>query len=379
MWLAYCLTLYLIILSVVYYTNYDFPSPERGELVCRTYRDKVYIFLVFAPLILFSCLRGEMIGSDTPNYAMYYELISGHVITGGFGVAIATRLEPGFIFLIKVLSLITPSPQILIITTSLFFMCSFVRFISKYSIMPWLSAIMFFTLFFNGSMNVMRQYISIGILLFSFDYILQNKFKKFLILVFLAVMFHYTSIVFLGAYFLRNMKVSSALLKKVLGFLPVVVVLSYVLLRIVLGIFHAYGLYDYYDDQNEHIAGGAKLATAIELLLALLVIFISNHAWGILRHDTSVNLGPVNNILFLFSLVGLGMIAISFPFNLLSRLGTFFLIFNCVLLPNAVYEMSKQRNVRFLCIFLCVLYCSYYLVVNTIRPEWSSIYPYSFY
>lgn len=378
MWLAYLLVIYLIILSIVYYANYD-KIPERVNLVVQQpYRDKIYLALAFSPLLFLACFRGEGIGSDTPQYYSYYEIIRDAVGVEGFGAVVSTRLEPGFIFLIKILTLFFDSPQALLITSALFFYFSFIRVVVKYSVFPWISVIMFFSLNFNGSMNVIRQYIAIGILTFAFEYILDKRKLKFVLSVLLATMFHYTAIVFLVAYYFRDKRISHDVIKKFYIYLPIVAVLSFVLLNIVLNFVHSFGLYDYYNDENAHIAGGIKIASFVELMFALFVVFVSCRAWGGEKDYAILNDDKVNRLLFWFSLIGAGFVAMSFPFTLISRMGTFFAIFNTLLLPNALFEISKNRNIRFLSVLVCMLYCSYYLVVNTIRPDWTFIYPYTF-
>lgn len=378
MWLAYFLTLYLIVLSIGYYSNYK-PAQAGTELVIkRTSRDKHFLFFALAPLLFLVCFRGEGVGSDTPQYYSYFENIKALVGDDGMGAIVMTRLEPGFVYFIKVISLYFDTPQSLFIISALLFYIPFYRIIAKYSRYPWLSVIMFFSLNYNATMNVIRQYVAIGIIIIAFGFILKKQKTKFVLSVLLATMFHYTSIVFIVAYFFRDKMINKTVIKKFFIYLPIAAALSFALLTVVLNFFHSYGLYDYYDDQNKHIAGGLKIASFVELLLALVVVWVSCRAWGGSPNYENLNRDSVNRLLFWFGLIGAGFIAMSFPFTLISRMGTFFSIFNCILLPNSLYELSKRSSIRSLSVLLCLIYCSYYLVVATLRPDWTYVYPYSF-
>ena len=230
-------------------------------------------------------------------------------------------------------------------------------------------------------MVTMRQHIALAILLFSFDFIVKRKLKYFLLLWFLACTFHYTSTVFVVAYFAYNLKINRKILSKLVLLLPIAVLLSFVLLQPFLNMFHDEGMYEYYDNQNKFVQGGVQLATIILIALDAIVLTMVSIVYKATKNNNVLNHDGLNRLLYLFCMIGLFVVALSLPFNLFSRVATFFSFFNCILIPNAMHELSRRRKynaANLMGLFYVVLYGAYYIVINTYRPEWTRIYPYEF-
>ena len=163
--------------------------------------------------------------------------------------------------------------------------------------------------------------------------------------------------------------------------MPIAVLLSFVLLQPFLNMFHDEGMYEYYDNQNKFVQGGVQLATIILIALDAIVLTMVSIVYKATKNNNVLNHDGLNRLLYLFCMIGLFVVALSLPFNLFSRVATFFSFFNCILIPNAMHELSRRRKynaANLMGLFYVVLYGAYYIVINTYRPEWTRIYPYEF-
>ncbi len=380
MWLAYFLTFYILFVAIVCYSSRVATTNNRNYgFVKRQSRDYFFVVLAYLPLMVMACFRSGNVGNDNIIYINFFCQVQEEL--SYFVFSLSTRFEPGFVLYNKVLAYFFDSPQALLFTSSFIILASVIRTIMKYSASVWLSVFLFFCIYFNSTMVTMRQYLALAILLFSFDYIVKRRFICFLLLWLLACTFHYTAAVFIAAYFVYNLKINKKILTKFVLLLPVVVLLSFVLLQPFLDIFHDEGMYEYYNDQNKYVKGGVRLATTVLITLEGIVLTMVSIVFKVTKDKNILNHDGVNRLLYLYCMIGLFIVALSFPFNLFSRVGTFFSFFNCILIPNAIHELSRRRKYNAankMGLFYVVLYGTYYIVINTYRPEWTRIYPYEF-
>ncbi len=142
------------------------------------------------------------VGTDYWAYYSYYDVewsvVWKHLLTFS---------DPGFYFLAFIARSIYNDGISLIFLCSLITISLFIRTIHKYS--PWfLLAIMLYLFMgsWHGSFNGVRQYLASGILFAGHRYIFERKFKHYLGVVVLAMLFHRSAIVMLFPYFLFNRK-----------------------------------------------------------------------------------------------------------------------------------------------------------------------------
>lgn len=169
-------------------------------LTCKSYKytNRTYhIFCLFA-IIICSIILGlrENVGVDFISYKEdYLDEIYWY--------------EPGFVAIQKGLKTIEAHYSFLFgIIAFLQFIFFYKSFDDKRHLLPY-ALFFFFTygqLFTN--LNIIRQGLAISILLYSIKYIYEHKFKAFLFYIGLASLFHITSIIFLLAYWLGNIKLN---------------------------------------------------------------------------------------------------------------------------------------------------------------------------
>ena len=92
---------------------------------------RIYICVVFSIFAILMMFRSINVGNDTDQYTYIFHTISN---TNDIQSYIkSSRLEAGYIYLNKFLSMICDHPQIIFVVTGAFTAFSFGRFIYKYS------------------------------------------------------------------------------------------------------------------------------------------------------------------------------------------------------------------------------------------------------
>lgn len=97
--------------------------------------------------------------------------------------------------------------------SSIFVILAAIHFIYRYSPSPIMSILLFFGLiFYVNDFSILKQCFAMSILLFSVDAIMDRKPIRFVLIVFLASLFHFPALVFLPAYWISNMRVGKGYL-----------------------------------------------------------------------------------------------------------------------------------------------------------------------
>jgi len=225
-------------------------------------------FLVFVILItLFVGLRYN-VGNDYAEYFLeYYYFQQGNSIDNYY--------EP----LYSLLNKITTSP------IQVFFICSVISFLFLYLAFNYFNkknSILLFSLYFGMyliifNIHIIRQGVAIAIVMYSWKYIDQKKFWKFILLVFIAMGFHISAIVALPMYFLARLKVP--FIYKI-----ILVWISPVLLFIIIKL--------------------SSLMFSLMSIIPLFARYAAVYSQGVYSEIEGISLGLVLNII-LFILVGI--------------------------------------------------------------------------
>lgn len=177
----------------------------------QTFKQKRKLFLKvsFCQLFVIHAFLDPYVMVDLPDYFETYQIFGENslqesIIVGYVGV----KMEPGWIILCKLLYHISSNPRLLLIITSLIMVGGYYKTISRYSYIPWLSVIIYLCTTFDQSLFVLRQHSAIAISLISIPFILNRDFKKYLIIMILAVTIHSSAFVFFPMYFLYNLNLN---------------------------------------------------------------------------------------------------------------------------------------------------------------------------
>ena len=164
--------------------------------------DDVFLILAFICLFVILAIRKEE--SDLIEYLRFFNIIGNlnfaEVINYG-------RFEIFYLIYNKIIALIFFNDRFFIVVTSIITLIGPYLFIRKYSKNYLLSIILFIALgLFHYSFYILRQAIAITFIVLSIDYIKQKKIFQFALFVIIASLFHTSSLIFLIAYPICNIK-----------------------------------------------------------------------------------------------------------------------------------------------------------------------------
>ncbi len=340
--------------------------------------DKIYLWLIFSLLYILLAFRDETVGNDTVAYFNIYRNISELSFSELFDYE--GRFEIGYLFINKVLSYLFPDPQFLLIITGVFILMSNAQFIYKYSQMVWLSVLWYFSLrYFDANMNILRQALAIGCILYSYSFLRSRKFWPFLFLVILGSLFHISAIIFVVVWFVTKIRFKPRyIMLYLLGLLGMYVLSSFFINLL----FHYNIIYGYYIN-SEYQAEG-KIAPLMNLLMNLCIVGIGFMTQS---YKTCIRPGVIkgtlrcindNNMMLMILLFASFIQVAALSFALLERVSVYFQIFSIVFLPNSLKCIRQKELYSFLLFFIVIICIAYYLIVITYRPDWNKVYPYHF-
>lgn len=268
-------------------------------------------------LLLVTLLRFD-VGYD---YSHYYNF----VINERIDPVQMVFLEPSARLIIEVTRYIGFPPAIIMIygTISILFIWFAVKYNSNN--IP-LSLMVFIGLFYLSTICFIRQGASLGIILFSYPYVRDGKFLKFLICCAGATLLHYSAIIVLVAYFLYN-KFSY----KKLGLILLISFPTIMFFISILPNMFPNLPYINYLTSAENLTGG-NMAKYVFLIINLSGLILS---WKINRAD-------------LIKFFEVALIGSFFPFilggHIGGRIGWYFMIFIIIALPNVLKYYPKSLS-----------------------------------
>lgn len=261
---------------------------EKGSIRVgdRNANSHIFAFLSFVPLTLLMAFRCG-VGMD---YWTYYRIYMGNEVR--------VSIEPVFTLLISVLQKISSNPMTFFIVTSVMICSMYYRGIYKYSVNPCLSILMFvINMDYFCSMNVVRQYIAVVILLFAIPYIIKGDFKRFIIIVAIATAVHATSIIYILLYVFYRVKLTPI---KAIGLAGAEVALIGVINRLLLPFINRFTVFGiYYTEVSKY--SEANFSWYYFLIYASFFAIMM-----IKQKDIKEN----NNLQVMFSAVVVGLIAV---------------------------------------------------------------------
>ncbi|RXF69418.1 EpsG family protein [Arcticibacter tournemirensis] len=371
MWLFFVLIFYIIILSLHYCSNSRLDS-------------KRFVIAYFSIITILIMFRSESVGNDTDQYIHLFNTIAEKKNIQEY--LHESRFEVGFVYLNRILSSISSDPQILFIVSGFITAYSFARFIYQYSELPWLSSLMFMTLqFYDLTLTGARQALAIGILLFSYDFLLKRKFIPYFALVLLASAIHTSSILFLILYPLTSQKVG----KNFFIYSTIVTLLVFVFfstfLSLVMPVLPQYT--NYFNEGGDSYSNSATVAIGLMLGLWLIMFVIARKAKkrqipitdrSKCKRIFTQYPKAVENVFAVSVWLGIIMLFLALHGTILNRYKYVFSASMLAFYPNALNGIrGKKRSL--LINVSCIVFVVYIIIIYVFRPEWQSTYPYSFF
>lgn len=320
---------------------------------------KYIVFISGLYLGLLSGLRDVSVGIDTGSYYSYFmrdlewnEIAEYYHYQGLL-----------FWYFLKYVYDYFYEYQLVLVIVGLISVFFISRHIWKYSRYPLLSLMIYVSGgFFSIGLSLVRQYLALSVLVYSIDYIIQKKFKYFLLLLIIAFFIHPSSILFLPAYFFANRKIN----KKNTAFYLLGLCGSFVLASIVIDVMSYVFFNGLYVIETDKDAGGK--ITFLAYLVVLMIAFFR-------RNELLIN--NINNQVF-FNLLWIATIiqSTAFVFPIASRVAYMYSIFLITFIPEIIYSFKSVYykilfNILTVSVFLIIYFYKFYNLNN--------VYPYKFF
>ena len=156
----------------------------------------VFLILSLVVIVLIVGLRGYDVGRDTVSYMKYYH---------NFDLINSIKLyhEPAFTFITYLLNKINAQDYIFNIILAIITVAFFYFYFKNNKYFYWFVFYLYTSGFLFFMMNGVRQSIAFSIFLFSLKYVHSGNIIKFIFILVLSSMFHYSAILLFPVYFVR--------------------------------------------------------------------------------------------------------------------------------------------------------------------------------
>lgn len=349
---------------------------DRTNQHIKIYRKKyrfsnIYIFFGVLVLAGLAGLRDRYIGSDVMSYvyyaferSKYYSSLIDAIKYGG--------LEPGYNAVVYLSYKISPDIHLLHFLTSLITLSLFVLFANNFSNKKNM-AIMFsiyILMYYNTSLNIVRQFIALSIYLYSSKYLFQGKYVKYLLFSIVAIMFHSSAIItllILPLYLVLRDTRDSKL--KTTGIIGVVLCGLFIAQRLVRFLANAGIVPQQY---VSYFSSGGNSSVVMQLIPRIPIILA-----GILLYKKIDAEDHRGHFIFCLLLID-GIAAVLAPvIGDASRIALYFGMWQCAYIPLVCDAAGKVTKNRKLIVLLAYLYIILYWIYCVPIRNFGHTYPYS--
>ena len=326
----------------------------------ETTRDQRSIAWFFFVLFLLLALRSSSVGSDLPGYQAMFARFS----MLSFAQISSVHTESGYVLLNKIVALLHGDFQWLLVLTAAISVIPIAAVYKKETEISYLTiALLLFTSDFIMLFSGLRQSIAIAIGMISYVFVKEKRPIYYLLLIFLAFLFHRSAIVLLLLYPVYHM----SLTKKKLFFIIPMLIFIFLFSRQIFN-FLLYIISDIYS--GEASATGAYLMLALFILFAVFSYVIPDEKK---MDETTMGL---RNILLLC--VVLQMFAMWH--SLAMRVNYYFIIFIPLLLPKIINRASTRwKSVAAASKYIMAAFFLFYFLIITPRNNSLDTFPYHFF
>lgn len=332
---------------------------------CKIYKriksKKIMTILIILPAVLIAALRYN-VGMDYKNYYDLFYYIGRHIHS--FNEILAYYIEPLYVVINVICFKITGSFPILLFVLEFIFCYYIIKTIvyysNEYGISIALAYFIFLITLYHFSYNGIRQAIAVAIIFSGYKYIFNKQFKKYILIVILASLFHTSALLCVFLYFVWNKNCSNNQKK----YYTLVIISTVLMPMIFLGIkiiIEKFNIYKYYLSLNTNISFGFLL-----YLLPVVFILLLN------RKNTEIN------ELYLFMS---RLFVLQFPLQMLGnlikysdRLALYVVPSQFVLLPIFIKNSKDNKKSKLL---LVICWYIFYYSIMYIYLNSNGVYPYN--
>jgi transmembrane protein EpsG len=318
--------------------------------------NKMLAFVGFLALVCVSGLRSNI--GDT--YA-YVDIYQRHDFTWSY---ILKSKDIGFGILQMILKYFSSNPQILILTTAIITNVLIIYTLYNYSRIFELSVYVYITGgLYLVSMNGIRQVLAASIAFAAIRLLLEGSWKRYILVILFASLFHQTALILIPIYFLVRFKAWSKVTIALLIF-SIVFIIGFNQLSIYL--FNAiqdtqYAVYKNFQE------GGASVIRVAVTAIPLLIAFLGREK---LRE-----INPKSDIVVNMALLGFIFMLISTQNWIFARISIYFSFYQLILISWIVKLFRvKDQKLIYYGIIICYFFYYYYENVISLQIKYLSDY-----
>lgn len=323
-----CIIIYLIVGGFLYMKT----KKEKADKYIM-----IVAFLIFGSVMAF---RSPYVGTDTYAYCNIFIQNSQMTLP-----QLLQTSNPGYAVYSKLLSLISVKPQWIIIANSLTIVGLICFFIFKTSKQPFFSWYLFITGFYYFyAMNAARQFIAIAMICVGYYFLTEKKYWRAILMLLLAVSFHYTAIVAILIYVIYFFKASTTTVALFSMFAYIVAANYQWGINTFVRIFPNYVGYVYSIVGGNYVSDGGRLPLGLFYIAFILVFIILYFMRG---RTANENMTGIFKLAMVVSVSIISMFIFRYS-DLFSRLEHYFSVFVIIFIPNLIDEAFDRKSKRLL-------------------------------
>ncbi len=321
---------------------------------------KIYLGLMVIIITLMMGLRSQDVGSgDSRFYYTFWETMSKTKLSDLGHTLKTVDLEVGYQCTTWFFSHIFHNGQWQLILSGAFFAISLCSFANKNCKNLFLALTVFNCLgLFNFMVQGLRQAVAMCICLWAIEPCKKREPLKFILLIFIASLFHGSAVIFSVVYFLKYFK---------LDIKSYFIVFCSIMFAILLlpKLFDLFNLMinDHYEEGTQSKDGG----------IVAILIYIAIISFGLLFKDSQDTYYPLFIYMTLIALIA--MIMRNVVSDIVERISFYFAFGEMVVISNSIRTIENKREYHLVCGFIVVL-C---LCVAIYKSTYSVLIPYTFF
>ena len=307
--------------------------------------NKFFWFISMAILIFIMGFREYTIGVDGASYIRGYNIANSMSFIDYYS---SFTTEPGFYLLYRLVYFIFNDYQwLFIITAAITIACFYKAFSYEIdNISLGLAVFIFASTNYFYYFGIMRMGVAVSIVAVAYRYILQNEKKKYIWMVLLATLFHYSAPFALAALFIKPNQITNRFKNSTLIKIMILIPLGFYGVRYLIYPFISASRYQRYIDSTGTISLGFLTSS-----LPFLIIFLFFYNRLVVKSE---------NYQFYFFLFIIKLFTEIFaPIIGIGRMVWYVNISLCFLLP-ATLRVNKDHMIKLGIIIFIILYCVIY-------------------
>jgi len=294
-------------------------------------------FLIFAVILIsiIAALRSIEVGADTKSYVSIFEWFCNGMSVKDVKTY-ATTVEIVYLYFAKFISIFSESKVVFLSCHAIITYGLLLKYIRKHSENIIFSVMMFYALFYTSTLNLMRQYMAIALIVYALELLQEKKYKKVVVMSVLAVMLHASTILAIPILVISRLKNKNKyIIPFHIGILFVAVLIGSS--SIVENVLRLLG-YDRYVNRLQFTAG----STGIMAMVYVLIIGFGLLIWFKNRRTVS------DDYCFYLMLSSTGTLfaVLSARNEMFVRVGAGYLFFIVILFPMILEELLKNTRIK---------------------------------